>query len=75
MPLPSLEGFSVDMKSQFFNEFVVKCSKSVKEQLEPLGFHVKQIPVGHTFLTLEAKQEKSPLGIESSGHRTIGSFV
>jgi len=26
-----IEGFSVDMKSQFFNEFVVKCSKSVKE--------------------------------------------
>jgi len=52
----------------------VECSKSVKEQLEPLGFHVKQIPVGHTFLTLEAKQEKSPLGIESSGHLILPEY-
>ncbi len=36
----------------------VECSKSVKEQLEPLGFTIKQIPVGHTFLTLEAKQNR-----------------
>ncbi|HVQ01046.1 MAG TPA: hypothetical protein VMT57_05985, partial [Candidatus Thermoplasmatota archaeon] len=46
----------------------VECSRAVKEQLEPLGFRIKQIPVGHTFLTLEAKQEHAVLGIESSGH-------
>ncbi len=52
----------------------VECSKSVKEQLEPLGFQIKQIKVGHTFLTLEAKREKSPLGIESSGHLILPEY-
>ena len=52
----------------------VECSKAVKEQLEPLGFNVKQIPVGHTFLTIEAKIENSPLGIESSGHIIIPEY-
>jgi phosphomannomutase len=52
----------------------VECSKAVQEQLEPLGFSVKQIPVGHTFLTLHAKQEQSPLGIESSGHLILPEY-
>ena len=52
----------------------VECSKAVKEQLEPVGFNIKQIPVGHTFLTIEAKIEESPLGIESSGHIIIPEF-
>ncbi len=52
----------------------VECSKAVKEQLEPLGYKIKQIPVGHTFLTLEAKKEHSPLGIESSGHLILPNY-
>ncbi len=52
----------------------VECSKVVKEQLEPLGFTIKQIKVGHTFLTLEAKKENSPLGIESSGHIILPEY-
>jgi len=52
----------------------VECSKSVKEQLEPFGYHVKQIQVGHTFLTLEAKQTQALLGIESSGHLIIPEY-
>ncbi len=52
----------------------VECSKAVKEQLEPLGYKIKQIKVGHTFLTLEAKREKSPLGIESSGHLILPEY-
>jgi phosphomannomutase len=52
----------------------VECSKVVKEQLEPIGFNVKQIPVGHTFLTLEAKKHRSPLGIESSGHLILPEY-
>ena len=52
----------------------VECSKAVGEQLEPLGYQIKQIPVGHTFLTIEAKQEDSPLGIESSGHIIITEY-
>jgi phosphomannomutase/phosphoglucomutase len=52
----------------------VECSKAVKEQLEPLGFTIKQIKVGHTFLTLEAKKEHAPLGIESSGHLILPEY-
>jgi phosphomannomutase len=52
----------------------VECSKAVKEQLEPQGFTIKQIKVGHTFLTLEAKQERAPLGIESSGHIILPEY-
>jgi phosphomannomutase len=52
----------------------VECSKAVSEQLTPLGFNVKQIQVGHTFLTLHAKKENSPLGIESSGHLILPSY-
>ncbi len=52
----------------------VECSKAVKEQLEPIGYRIKQIPVGHTYLTIEAKREKSPLGLESSGHIIIPEY-
>ncbi|MHA1401300.1 MAG: hypothetical protein ACTSQE_13205 [Candidatus Heimdallarchaeaceae archaeon] len=52
----------------------VECSKAVDEQLKPLGFELKRIPVGHTFLTLEAKKEQSPLGIESSGHLILPEY-
>jgi phosphomannomutase / phosphoglucomutase len=52
----------------------VECSKSVKEQLQPLGYTIKQIQVGHTFLTLEAKQTGALLGIESSGHLIIPEY-
>jgi len=52
----------------------VECSKAVSEQLTPLGFSVKQIPVGHTHLTLHAKKECSPLGIESSGHLILPNY-
>ena len=30
--------------------------------------------MGHTFLTREAKQEKAPLGIESSGHLILSEY-
>jgi len=52
----------------------VECSKAVPEQLTPLGYRVKQIQVGHTYLTLEAKQEHAVLGIESSGHLIIPEY-
>ena len=52
----------------------VEVSKAVAEQLEPLGFSIKQIKVGHTFLTLEAKREQAPLGIESSGHLILPEY-
>lgn len=52
----------------------VECSKAVSEQLTPLGFTVKQIQVGHTFLTLHAKKEHALLGMESSGHFILPSY-
>ncbi len=52
----------------------VECSKAVEEQLTPLGYSIKKIQVGHTFLTLEAKLENAPLGIESSGHLILPEF-
>jgi len=52
----------------------VEVSKAVKEQLEPLGFQVNQIRVGHTFLTLEGKKQNARLGIESSGHIILPQY-
>jgi len=52
----------------------VEVSKAVEEQLEPLGYKVKQIRVGHTFLTLEGKKENACLGIESSGHIILPEY-
>lgn len=52
----------------------VEVSKAVKEQLEPLGFQVNQIRVGHTFLTLEGKKQNARLGIESSGHLILPEY-
>jgi phosphomannomutase len=52
----------------------VECSKTVSEQLTPLGFSIKIIQVGHTFLTLHAKKEKALLGIESSGHLILPEY-
>ncbi|MEF8879299.1 MAG: hypothetical protein V5A64_02770 [Candidatus Thermoplasmatota archaeon] len=52
----------------------VECSKALTEQLEPLGYHVKRIQVGHTFLTLHAKKEKAVLGVESSGHIILPNY-
>ncbi len=53
----------------------VECSKAVSEQLAPLGHQIKQIQVGHTFLTLHAKKENALLGIESSGHLILPQYV
>ena len=52
----------------------VECSMLIERVLEPLGAKIVRIPVGHTFLTLEAKRRNAVLGIESSGHFVIPSF-
>ncbi len=52
----------------------VECSMLVERELEPLGAKIERIPVGHTFLTLEAKKRDALLGIESSGHYVLPSF-
>jgi phosphomannomutase len=52
----------------------VECSMLVERELERLGGNIERIPVGHTFLTMEAKKRNAVLGIESSGHYVIPSF-
>jgi phosphomannomutase len=52
----------------------VECSMLIERELEKLGGKIERIPVGHTFLTLEAKRRNAVLGIESSGHYVIPSF-
>jgi phosphomannomutase len=52
----------------------VECSMLVERELEELGGKIERIPVGHTFLTKEAKKRNAMLGIESSGHYVIPSF-
>jgi phosphomannomutase len=52
----------------------VESSMGVEKILTPLGGDVRRIRVGHTFLTLEAKQQEAILGIERSGHMVIPEY-
>ena len=52
----------------------VECSRAIEDVLEPLGAKVVRIPVGHTFLTLEAERQGAMIGIESSGHMVIPEY-
>lgn len=52
----------------------IECSMIFEKVLEPLGGKVIRIPVGHTFLTLEAKRQKALLGVESSGHVVMPQY-
>jgi phosphomannomutase len=52
----------------------VESSMAVEEILTPLGGEVNRIRVGHTFLTLEAKRQKSFLGFERSGHMVLPDY-
>ena len=49
----------------------VESSMAIEDILIPLGANVKRIKVGHTFLTMEAKEHGALLGIERSGHMII----
>ncbi|MFX0095949.1 MAG: hypothetical protein ACFFBD_29695 [Candidatus Hodarchaeota archaeon] len=47
----------------------VECSSVIEHSMKDLATKILRIPVGHTFLTLEARENKdSVIGIESSGH-------
>jgi phosphomannomutase len=52
----------------------VECSMLVERELEQLGAAIERIPVGHTFLTKEARERNAIIGIESSGHYVIPSI-
>lgn len=49
----------------------VESSMAVEKVLIPKGAEVKRIKVGHTWLTLRAKEFGAMLGIERSGHMII----
>lgn len=49
----------------------VECSMLIEHELEKLGARIDRIPVGHTFLTKEARERNALIGIESSGHYVI----
>ncbi len=53
----------------------VESSMAIEDVLLPLGAEVKRIKVGHTFLTLEAKQYGAIFGVERSGHMIIPDHV
>jgi len=52
----------------------VECSMLIERELEKIGGTIARIPVGHTFLTKEARERNAVIGIESSGHYVIPSF-
>ncbi|MFW9991428.1 MAG: hypothetical protein ACFFD4_05170 [Candidatus Odinarchaeota archaeon] len=47
----------------------IECSFAIEKVLGPLAKEIKRIKVGHTFLTLEARETPGVImGVESSGH-------
>lgn len=52
----------------------VECSMAIEDVLVPLGFDVRRIKVGHTFLIAGAKETDAVLGIESSGHLVVPRY-
>jgi len=52
----------------------VECSMLIERELGDLCSSIYRVPVGHTFLTREAKRTNAALGIESSGHYVIPSL-
>ncbi len=53
----------------------VESSMAIEDVLIPLGARVKRIKVGHTFLTLEAKENDAIFGVERSGHLIVPEHV
>jgi phosphomannomutase len=53
----------------------VESSMAIEDVLIPMGAQVKRIKVGHTFLTLEAKQTGAVFGVERSGHLIVPAHV
>jgi phosphomannomutase len=53
----------------------VESSMAIEDVLVPMGAQVKRIKVGHTFLTLEAKETGAIFGVERSGHLIVPEHV
>ncbi|MGA1872207.1 MAG: hypothetical protein ACMUHY_00920 [Thermoplasmatota archaeon] len=53
----------------------VESSMAIEDVLVPMGARVKRIKVGHTFLTLEARETGAVFGVERSGHLIVPEHV
>ncbi len=77
---------SADITGLIFSEYLlenennktilanVECSMLYEKILGEMGAEVVRIPVGHTYLTLEAKKRNALIGIESSGHLIVPKY-
>jgi len=52
----------------------IECSSIIDKEVKKFNQHVIRIPVGHTFLVQEAKNNNAVFGIEKSGHVCIPKF-
>jgi len=53
----------------------VESSMAIEDVLIPMGAQVKRIKVGHTYLTLEARENGAIFGVERSGHLIVPEHV
>lgn len=53
----------------------VESSMAIEDVLIPMGAQVNRIKVGHTYLTLEAKETGAVFGVERSGHLIVPEHV
>jgi len=52
----------------------IECSSVIDEEAEKFGQKVIRIPVGHTFLVQQTKEQNAILGVEKSGHICVPKF-
>ncbi len=52
----------------------IECSSLIDEEAEKFGQRVIRIPVGHTFLVQQTKEQNAILGVEKSGHICVPKF-
>ena len=61
------------LKTQDNNRVIInmECSQAMEDHLKGLGAEVFRIRVGHSFLSLEAKENDAIFGVENSGHAIV----
>ena len=52
----------------------IECSSLIDEEAKKYGQQVFRIPVGHTFLVQQTKENNAVLGVEKSGHICVPKF-
>lgn len=61
------------LKTQENNRIIInmECSQAMEDHLKGIGAEVFRIRVGHSFLSLEAKDNDAVFGVENSGHAIV----